>query len=267
MVSESAAFNDRFGFGRNWASYARLIGEQEIRQAMHGLTKLVGEQNLTGRTFLDIGSGSGLHALAATRLGVTRLLAVDVDPDSVATTRETLTRFAREVPWTAEHRSILDMSPTLSGVFDVVYSWGVLHHTGDMMTAIDRAAALVAPSGLFAFALYRRTRLDWFWIREKRWYINASPWKQRAAQQVFTLAYRLASILTGRSAQLSRGMEYWHDLADWLGGYPYESISPTEVDTIMGRLGFVRERAFTRPLDLGLFGSGCDEYVYRRRPT
>ncbi|MCB1548228.1 MAG: class I SAM-dependent methyltransferase [Hyphomicrobiaceae bacterium] len=255
---------DRFAFGRNWASYSKLIGEPQIAEAVAALQRLLRAEELAGRSFLDIGSGSGLHSVAAARLGVSRILAVDVDPDSTATTRTTLEQHGGSTPWTAVNRSIFDLRPAEVGTFDAVYSWGVLHHTGDMMRAIDMAAALVAPGGLFAFALYRRTRLDWFWTREKRWYIKASPSGQRAAQRVYTGAYRLACALTGRRAQMERGMDYTHDLHDWLGGYPYESILASEVESHMTGLGFAKVRELARPLELGLFGSGCDEYVYRR---
>ncbi|MFX8620485.1 50S ribosomal protein L11 methyltransferase, partial [Acinetobacter baumannii] len=43
-----------------------------------------------GRSFLDIGCGSGLHALAAMRLGVARVVGVDIDPNSAATARHVL---------------------------------------------------------------------------------------------------------------------------------------------------------------------------------
>jgi 2-polyprenyl-6-hydroxyphenyl methylase/3-demethylubiquinone-9 3-methyltransferase len=61
-----------------------------------------------------------------------------------------------------------------------------------------------------------------------------------------------------------RGMEFGHDVHDWMGGYPYESISAPEVEAFMRRIGFAHVRSFTSPLTIGLFGSGCDEYVYRR---
>lgn len=264
-TEETTRAENRFCFGRNWASYSRLIGQPEIQEAVNGLTRLVPASELAGKAFLDIGSGSGLHSVAAARSGAARILAVDVDADSTTTTHATLTRFAGKVLWSAEVRSVLDMTPTVDGTFDVVYSWGVLHHTGQMIPAIERAAALVVPGGLFAFALYRRTRLDWFWVREKRWYIKASPMAQRIARGVYTGGYRLASLMTGRRSRMGRGMEYWHDLHDWMGGYPYESILADEVEALMGRLGFASERVFARPLEFGLFGSGCDEYVYRRR--
>lgn len=262
---DRANSDDRFEFGRNWASYSRLIDEAKIAGAIEGLARLIPPEDLKGRSFLDIGSGSGLHALAAARLGVGKIVAVDVDSNSTETTRETLSRHAGTVTWSAETRSIFDVTPQNCGQFDVVYSWGVLHHTGDMLRAVDCAASLVAPGGLFAFALYRRTRFDRFWVLEKRWYARASPGSQRLAQQVFTVGYRIAARLMGRKATVARGMEYWHDLHDWLGGYPYESILADEVEAIMQRLGFEKVRVFARPKQLGLFGSGCDEYVYRRR--
>ena len=64
-----------------------------------------------------------------------------------------------------------------------------------------------------------------------------------------------------------RGMEFHHNAHDWLGGYPYESIDPPGVAAIMGGLGFQPVRSNVRPKHFGLFGSGCDEYVYRRPPA
>ena len=79
--------------------------------------------------------------------------------------------------------------------------------------------------------------------------------------------------LTGRSLKRyvanyplnNRGMDFGHDLHDWLGGYPYESISSKDVHRLMESLGFVLVKQFAeRKRPIGLLGSGCDEYVYRR---
>jgi SAM-dependent methyltransferase len=166
---------------------------------------------------------------------------------------------------------VFELSPETSGTFDIVYSWGVLHHTGAMHEALQRAAQMVAPGGYFAFALYHRTRMCGFWRREKRWYAAASPRAQHAARAIYTALLRLRFALTGgdfrahvANYQSQRGMEFGHDVHDWMGGYPYESISAPEVETLMRRIGFAHVRSFTSPLTIGLFGSGCDEYVYRR---
>ena len=252
-----------FRFGENWANFSEIIDDEKISNAKLGLLKLLARSSWADRTFLDIGCGSGIHSLAAARLGVKRVHAVDIDPKSVATTRSTLDRFEVNIPWVVETRSVFDLTKADPGTFDIVYSWGVLHHTGDLKTALRHAAGLVAPDGLFVFALYRRTRFDWFWAREKRWYSRTSPRKQRAALRVYDMALRIASRLSGRSGRVGRGMDYWHDLHDWLGGYPYESILSPEVNRQMRELGLEKVKEISLPLGRGILGSGCDEYVYR----
>jgi 2-polyprenyl-6-hydroxyphenyl methylase/3-demethylubiquinone-9 3-methyltransferase len=264
---------EHFAFGKNWASYANLVTEAEIADAVAGLRRLAGG-DLQGKRFLDIGCGSGLHALAALRLGASEVLAVDIDPDSVATTRRVLEAHAPGKPWRVVQKSIFDADSGSLGQFDVVYSWGVLHHTGDMYQALRRASTLVAANGQFIFALYRHTRLCWFWKREKRWYAKAGARAQRLARLVFTTAFRIVYPIANRAsfrtyvktyAERNRGMEFHHDVHDWMGGWPYESISPAQVDALMRQLGLQRVRAFAHEgTPLGLFGSGCDEFAYTR---
>ena len=163
------------------------------------------------------------------------------------------------------------------GRFDVVYSWGVLHHTGDLAGALRRAAALVAPDGLFIVALYRKTWMCPFWRLEKRWYAHASPRAQAIVRAIYLRLFALGLLVTGRRLKdyvagypSHRGMDFYHDVHDWLGGYPYESMSPAEFETAMSQMGFGLVRSFAdkgRILarNTGIFGSGCDEYVCARR--
>jgi 2-polyprenyl-6-hydroxyphenyl methylase/3-demethylubiquinone-9 3-methyltransferase len=260
-----------FAFGKNWASYSELVTESQIAEAEAWLKRLLGD-SIRGKRFLDIGCGSGLHSLAALRLGAAEVVGIDLDPDSVATMRKLLTKFAPDRQWKAQEVSVFDLGTSGLGQFDVVYSWGVLHHTGDMYRALRCAAAAVAPGGTFAFALYRLTRLCNFWKWEKRHYAHASPAAQKRAQGVFIGLFRVACLLTGRSFRQyladypsKRGMDFHHDVHDWMGGWPYESISPQQTEAFMTGEGFRCERQFVvGRTTLGLFGSGCDEYVYRR---
>lgn len=275
-VADLTVAESHFAFGRNWADYAKTISRAEIDEAVRSLSRLLGNQRMEGARFLDIGSGSGLHSLAALRLGAREIVAVDIDGDSVETTRAVLARFAPGADWRAARVSVFELSPADWGEFDVVYSWGVLHHTGDMKRAMRCAASLVRTGGRFVFALYRRIWMDGFWRREKQWYAHASPSAQAMARAVYITAFRLGLRMTGRrfadyaaAYRGNRGMDFHHDVHDWMGGWPYESISPGEVDAAMRDLGFTAEQVFARfgrffGRHMGVFGSGCDEYVYRR---
>jgi len=266
--------DSHFAFGKNWASYSRLVTEVRMQAAVDSLRKLAGG-DLQGKRFLDIGCGSGLHALAALRLGAREVVALDIDGDSVMTTQQVLRTHAAGQSWSARQASVFDFQTDSPGAFDVVYSWGVLHHTGDMYRALNAAAALVAPQGQFIFALYRRTPLCWLWKIEKRWYAGASPAAQSRARSVYVGLFRLAFSFVRRRGSFSdyvagygqqRGMDFYHDVHDWLGGWPYESITPARTERLMARLGLYRVRAFIlQGVKLGLFGAGCDEYVYARR--
>lgn len=267
-----------FEFGDNWQKYSGLIDDDRIGDAIAGLEKLFPKGDLRGKSFLDIGCGSGLHSIAAIRLGAARVEAIDLDPKSVETTRILLERHAMESNIEVRKASVFDLRPEVSGQFDLVYSWGVLHHTGSMNEAISAAAALVKPGGKFAFALYRKTLLCRYWAWEKQWYSNTSQGYQKFARSLFILLFKINMRLSGRSFSSylaeydknSRGMDFFHDVHDWMGGYPYESVTPIEVDRIMKKLGFYADRKFllnnSAKLRFGLFGSGNDEYVYRKKP-
>jgi 2-polyprenyl-3-methyl-5-hydroxy-6-metoxy-1,4-benzoquinol methylase len=271
-MSERKIDDRRFRFGDNWLDFARDLGADQIAEAEKSLRELLRRDSLSGMSFVDIGSGSGLSSLAARRLGA-RVHSFDYDMDSVLCTgRLRDLHFPGDSDWTVERGSVLDRDylGTL-GSFDIVYSWGVLHHTGAMRDALDAASRIVAPGGLFAFALYHRTRMCGMWRMEKRWYAGASPDAQRRARAIYVALFRLAFVLMRRdfgayvaNYQSMRGMDFVHDVHDWMGGYPYESILSPEVDALMRPLGFTRVHGMATPLTTGIFGSGCDEYLYRR---
>jgi len=266
----------RYGFGANWLRFAELVDEARVEYAVAALRDALQVDSLNGKTFLDIGSGSGLSSLAALRLGAV-VTSFDYDADCVRCTNTVRSRFAGDSQsWTVMQGSILDdrflrdLEPA-----DVVYSWGVLHHTGDMYSAIRNATQKVRPGGLFCVALYRRTILCGFWKLEKRLYSRAPEAIRRALRSGWVAKTRLSFALKGvdfsqmvrdygRSANC-RGMDYYRDVDDWLGGYPYESITPEECRTYVRSLGFdlVREKAMRQGIAWAM-SSGCDEWLYRR---
>lgn len=259
-----------FEFGENWRDYAKSIDQPRIEAAIAGVRKLF-PAGLSGKAFLDIGCGSGLHALAALSLGAKSVTAVDIDENSVSTTRALLTRLAPDARWSASVASVFDLSPTGMGTFDVVYSWGVLHHTGDMWRAIESAAAMVSPGGSLAIAIYRATHMDAMWKAEKRVYSAAPAPVQWLARQGYMSVWLASQAARGRNPIAFvrnyndvRGMNFSHDAHDWLGGYPYETATPEQIRWKLTALGFNETHSFVRPgKSIGLLGSGCNEFVFR----
>lgn len=261
-----------FAFGENWKSFASGLGEEGRDLATASLHKLFPGGELVRANFFDIGSGSGLHMVAARALGAGDVQGIDIDPASVEASHAVLSRFLPDGGWSVRRKSVFDLTPAEDGLHDVVYSWGVLHHTGEMWGAVERAASLVRPGGYFAIALYRKSPFCGAWGVIKRLYASGGPVVQTLMRAVYKPAYLLGLMATGRNPfrylreyRLNRGMDWHHDVHDWMGGHPYESAAPEEVVDFLEKLGFTLERSFTKPAAaFGFFGTHCDEFVARR---
>ncbi len=263
-----------FGFGKNWRGFLAVLDDARIRQAEQSLRAALGRDDLTGQRFLDMGSGSGLFSLAARRLGAT-VRSADVDPDSVACTAELKRRYyPDDASWVVEHGSALDEAYLASlGEFDVVYSWGVLHHTGDMWRAIELVQRLVAPGGRLFLSIYNDQGLaSRYWTRVKRTSNRLPRWLQPAfavavwaPKEALTAAFylsrlRVASYMATWSDQgRGRGMNRWHDLLDWVGGWPFEVATPDAIFDFLKARGFMLDRLRTCG-----GGLGCNEFVFIR---
>lgn len=269
---QEVSAGERFEFGRNWTRFLSQLDDHRIAVAEASLKRLLGSEDLRGKSFLDVGSGSGLFSLAARRLGAT-VHSLDYDPESVACTTELRRRFFTADPqWRVEQASALDPEYLRSlGTFDVVYSWGVLHHTGSMWQALRNMAPLVRERGQLAVAIYNdQGTASRRWTAVQRTY-NRLPSGLRFLVLWPSLAFlwtrpvlkdfaALKPFNTWRGYHRNRGMSAWHDLVDWVGGYPREVAKPEEIFEFYRKLGFELTYLQTQGGSMG-----CNEYTFTRR--
>lgn len=262
-----------FAFGKNWDSYSQQIDSSHIESATSKLVDLIQLGNLDGMSVLDIGSGSGIHSLSLMMLGCEDLVAIDFDLDSVETTKRVLSLGTFQGKYQVFQADILKTIPEIEGVtFDLVYSWGVLHHTGQMMKAIENALKFVKPASLIALALYRKTPFCFLWNIEKAIYSKSPKNLQFALRKIYEFIFSLGlRIKRGQSLESykrdyfqKRGMEFSHDVHDWLGGYPYESIKSQFLIEFMDKNGFKVVNSHIVKNQIGILGSGCDEFLFQR---
>jgi 2-polyprenyl-6-hydroxyphenyl methylase/3-demethylubiquinone-9 3-methyltransferase len=265
---------ERFAFGKNWLRFLKYLTEERIAESQKSLCAMLETVDLRGKTFLDIGCGSGLFSLAALRLGAKRVFSFDFDPQSVACTEELKRRyFDRDQRWNIHRGSVLD-SEFLSalGQFDIAYSWGVLHHTGNMWHALENVTPLVAAHGKLFIALYNdQGVLSTAWKTIKRQYNRGLAWRMviiPTCAACLAIACLIKDVVFLRKNPLSRyreykqarGMAYTTDLLDWLGGFPFEVAKPDAVFDFFRVRGF--ELAKLKTVGMGL---GNNEFVFVKR--
>src|SRR5258706_13517946 len=272
-ATEEILRGERFAFGRNWSRFLSVLTETRIRDAELSLRSMLEVDDLRGKSFLDVGSGSGLFSLAARRLRA-RVSSFDYDPQSVMCGRELRRRyFPEDGHWHVEEGSVLNADyMAAKGQFDVVYSWGVLHHTGNMWQALENVSDRVQDGGTLFVAIYNdQGKASRVWKAVKVLYNRSLAWRILITPLYLAcmVAHGLALDLIGWSNPFSRyfgyrkrrGMSLWPDILDWLGGYPFEVARAEEIND------FYKTRGFTlihSTLSKGGKGRGNNQYIFAK---
>ena len=262
---------NRFAFGENWAQFLTLLDDERVNEAVNSLKKMLEVEDLHNKTFLDIGSGSGLFSLAARKLGA-KVYSFDYDPQSVACTQELKNKFfPNDADWHVEIGSVLDADYMKSlGTYDIVYSWGVLHHTGDMWTALNHVADMVKPQGKIFISLYNDQGWQskiWWMIKKSyvslpkflRWLILIPCYIRLWGPKTLRDLLLLKPQQSWNSYKKNRGMSPHRDVIDWVGGFPFEVSKPEQI------FYFYKNKGFTLcALKTCAGGLGCNEFIFQK---
>lgn len=253
----------RFAFGRNWQSFSdTALTPEAVAAARTQFSALLEGIELSGKRFLDIGFGQGLPLIFAQERGA-QVLGIDIDADNERALLSTSK--AMGLPAPPPHRIVSVLDPGLPGEypqgFDVVHSWGVLHHTGDMRAALTAACRLVADGGFFLCAIYNRhwsspawTAIKWTYVRLPGWARSLLVWG------LYPVIYVAKWLVTGKNPRkMRRGMDFFHNVVDWVGGYPYEYASGEELKALVEPLGFTCRRMVLAEVPIA-----CNEFVFEK---
>ncbi len=261
----------QFDFGTNWSNFSKnALNSERVEQARNEFITLLSHtgQTLKGKSFLDIGFGQGLSLLTAASLGA-HAVGCDINPkcgEVIASNRRFYTNLeVTDIPLMIGSildddvvQSLLQKSPRGQG-FDFVHSWGVLHHTGNMDIAIRNAVSLLKPGGHLIIALYNRhwSSLPWLWIK---WLYVTSPSvvKKFLVYTLFPVIFLAKSIVTGKSPfKQQRGMDFYYNVIDWVGGYPYEYASIKEIEVLLMSMGLTCKKSIPAEVP-----TGCNEFIF-----
>jgi 2-polyprenyl-6-hydroxyphenyl methylase/3-demethylubiquinone-9 3-methyltransferase len=262
-----------FEFGENWLGFAtKSLDTAKADQARKDFDQLIDGIKLAGKSFLDVGFGQGLTLLAAAERHA-KVVGLDLDPKCVQAVKSSHVFFP-----TVEMRSIsivsgsiLDKktlqtlahsSPQSDGLYDIVHAWGVLHHTSDMKRAITNCARLVRKNGILIIAIYNRHWTSPIWHGIKKVYNLSNRRTKRAMVLIlFPVIYAAKWVVTHRNpTEMTRGMDFWFDVVDWVGGFPYEYAATDEIESMLAGLGFYT--LSVRPANVP---TGCNEFVLKKK--
>ena len=192
----------------------------------------------------------------------------DYDQESVACTKYLREKyFPNDENWHIEQGSVLDENYMQQlGNFDIVYSWGVLHHTGAMWQALENAQVSLNADGTLFIAIYN-TQVYWTFVKRtynsnmvmrffwKYFYLFFNTMKG-AVKDLILFKNPLQRY---RDYKKARGMSIYYDLIDWLGGYPFETAKPEEIFEFYKSKGFQLEKLSTAG-----GGMGCNQYTFKK---
>lgn len=263
-LQEEFKSGSRFQFGKNWKNFLGTVTESEINKAAEDINLWLETDDLSGKQVIDIGSGSGIHSYVFYTMHAKELISFDYDEDSVEATKKVWQKAGSPSNWKTMQGSILDIEfIKYLGMFDIVYSWGVLHHTGEMWKAIENAITLVKPGGIFWISIYQKGSGYFKALKLKKKYNKSSKIGKKIMIYQRVIRLMAGRLLRGKNPlnwnqRTTRGMNVYNDLVDWLGGLPYEVATTEEITEFCTKHGLQLKKISAMP------EGACSIYLFTK---
>jgi len=258
----------QFDFGQNWKNFSeKKLNKDKIIQAQHDFKELVKDLDIKNKSFIDIGFGQGLGLLSSIIFGA-KSVGVDINEKCYETLERNKDFFPElknvDIPiiiGSILDGSILEKIKSINKTYDILHSWGVLHHTGNMWTAIDNCCQLISQNGIFILAIYNKHWSSRLWYIIKKIY-NSSPAiiKRLMIYKFYAIIFIAKFLVTFKNPlKKERGMSFYYDIVDWIGGFPYEYATKDEIVEYLRYKGFNLIK-FTK----ASVPTGCNEFIFRK---
>jgi 2-polyprenyl-6-hydroxyphenyl methylase/3-demethylubiquinone-9 3-methyltransferase len=261
-----------FSFGKNWNNFLNYLNDTRIKVARKSIAEYIPDKEVIGKSVVDIGCGSGLFSLAAYLMKAGKITSSDIDDFSIECAKYLKNKSGNPKNWEIKKGSILDDKFVRNlGKFDIVYSWGVLHHTGNMYKAFENVIKLCKPGALLYIAIYNKNQgknalligSSTTWLKIKRTYNNMPLLGKKLMEYIYLLWFFTGYLMLFKNPfsyinnyQRNRGMDFFTDVRDWLGGYPYEFATLEELINYFGDKGFTTRKVKESVL-------GCHELLLK----
>jgi 2-polyprenyl-6-hydroxyphenyl methylase/3-demethylubiquinone-9 3-methyltransferase len=201
---------DKF-YKAHWTEYPL-----EIQGVLEHLNDLWPE-GVKGKNVLDGGSGSGMVSVGFALLGA-NVTGVDITPQCVENGKRNAERFGVQCRFFCKDLTDLDLG---NERFDIVYSWGVIHHSEDARKSFSNLAKHLKPGGEMVLAVYLKTYLSGFWNFSRVFYQKAPKWFQSIFRESGSCFLNgvdfIKKLIFGKSRYMLRGTNNKELINDWFG--------------------------------------------------
>jgi len=198
------------------------------------------DAEIEGKRILDAGCGMGVFSVVFGKKGAARVIGIDLSEEGVRRAQRAASHFNLS---NVEFRegNILRL-PYPDGSFDIVWSWGTLHHTAEPLKALEELIRVLKNGGTLFVTLYRSTKLSFLHegIRKTLRLAHRRMWPLLA--KLIALALFPATLFLKRRKKARAGENLSDLVLDWYFNPVRHYYRPGEIRQLLEQEGLIIEK-------------------------